>query len=96
MSKSLEESIRKDFKLKFNEVLNRMYNLEIVPNIQATINERIPKKSGFMLFESKELEDFILSSLAQYKMEIIEIIENKIQEHPMEQILFDILAELEI
>lgn len=63
---------KEEFKLKFNEVLQRMYNLEIIPDIQSRINERIPKAGGFMVFESQELEDFISSLLSSREKEIKE------------------------
>jgi hypothetical protein len=53
----------REFKLKFNEVLWRMYKLEIVPEIQSRIKERIPGGSAFMVFSSAELEAFIISSV---------------------------------
>jgi hypothetical protein len=51
----------KKYQLKFNEILHRMYNLEILPNIQSRIQERIPKIRGFSLYQSEELEDFLHS-----------------------------------
>ena len=52
------------WKFKFNEVLHRMYNLEILPDIQSRINVRIPERGGFTLYESDELEDFISTELS--------------------------------
>lgn len=57
------EEVIKEFREKFNEVLHRMYNLEIVPEIQSRINERIPERGGFMLFQNEELESFLLFAL---------------------------------
>ncbi len=59
----------KEWKLKFNEVLNRMYNLEILPELQSRINERIPNIGGWKVFESQELESFIRSLLTQSRLE---------------------------
>jgi len=75
----------KEWKLLFNEVLFRMYNLEIVPEIQSRINERIPGGSGFMMFENQDLEDFIRKLLTTRTNELLgamgEIIE---QDEPYE------------
>jgi hypothetical protein len=60
-----KEKILEEYKLKFNEVLNRMYSLEIIPDIQSLINERIPMLGGFKLFINDELESFISKALDQ-------------------------------
>lgn len=58
-TEDIKKEIMEQYKIKFNEVLNRMYNLEIVPDIQMTINERIPQSGGFRLFQSDELEKYL-------------------------------------
>lgn len=64
------EKIREEWDIKFNEVLNRMYHLEIVPEIQSKINERIPE-GGFNLFKSEELFFWIESKLKKEREEVI-------------------------
>lgn len=49
-SDPIEQQLRKELELKFNEVLHRMYNLEILPHIQGLINERIPKEYVAQIF----------------------------------------------
>lgn len=74
--KTLEER-KKEFEHKFNEVFNRMYYLEIIPDIQSRINERIPD-GGFNLFQSDELWSWITdnfvpkSTILQTKQKLIE------------------------
>jgi len=71
MTLSIEEKL-KEYKVKFNEVLHRMYNLEIIPEIQSRINERIPESGGFMLFENEELENWLRSALSHMRTETLE------------------------
>jgi Tfp pilus assembly pilus retraction ATPase PilT len=60
--------ILKEFRFKFNEVVNRMYHLEILPDIQSRIDERIPQ-GGFNLFSSEELEQFLTEALSHQQQE---------------------------
>lgn len=59
----LKERIMEEYRVKFNEVLGRMYNLEIIPDIQSRINKRIPEAGGFMVFSNDELADFLSQTI---------------------------------
>lgn len=65
MNKPAPSTIDERFREKFNEVLHRMVNLEIIPDIQSRINERIPERGGFELYMSQDLEEFIHSEIQQ-------------------------------
>ena len=74
MNKTQKE--REEFLKKFNELVARMVNLEIIPNIQSQINERIPKQLGFTVYDGTELWNFVEKALAQREAEVRELLED--------------------
>ncbi len=58
------DTFLEQFEDEFNRVLNNMYHLEIVPDIQSKINERIPK-GGFTVFRSQELQDWLRTHISE-------------------------------
>ena len=59
-----------------------MYNLEIVPEIQSRINERIPECGGFQLFQSDDMQSFLSETIdmlaEKMEKEFITKIENSL------------------
>ena len=61
---SPEETWEERFDRKFNDVVSRIVNLEVIPDIQMTLKERIVR-GGFETYKSDEIKQFIKKEISK-------------------------------
>jgi len=77
--KDLDKDWSEEFRLKFSQIVTRIINLNVIPNIQSQINERIPPQRGFSIYdEQNELVNFIKDLLSQSNQEIVKEILDRV------------------
>lgn len=64
------EELKKEFLTKFNNLVGRMVKLEVIPHIQSTINERIPERGGFVVYDGTELWNWMEQAIKEAREEI--------------------------
>lgn len=73
--KTLEE-LKKEFLTKFNNLVDRMIKLEVIPEIQSTINERIPERGGFVVYDGTELWNWIQQAITEAREQTLKEVES--------------------
>jgi hypothetical protein len=77
--KDLDKDWGDEFRLKFSQIVTRIINLNVIPNIQSQINERIPPQRGFSIYdEQNELVNFIKNLLSQSNQEILDRVDKEL------------------